>query len=129
MSGCRWYVKALKTEREMFTRRMILCNLVTPKRCDVDCGLGQECQWIDGEEMCVCSEESCRRENLLSTVVNQQSICASNNMTFESECAMAAWKCMHQQSALYKKYDGQCQSKRSSRSSMIFIVRCIARGL
>ena len=64
--------------------------------------------------MCVCSPDSCRTANVLSTVVNQQAICASNNVTFESECAMAAWKCIHQQSALYKKYDGQCQSKANS---------------
>jgi hypothetical protein len=80
---------------------------VVPERCDVDCGLGQECQWLQGEEMCVCSESSCS-----SSKIKQQSICASNNMTFKSECAMEAWKCINQQSALYKKYDGECQSKR-----------------
>ena len=83
---------------------------VTPKRCDVDCGLGQECQWINGEEMCVCSEESCLRTN-----ADHQPLCASNNMTFTSECAMEAWKCMNQQSGLYKKYDGECQSTKHAR--------------
>ncbi|CAM4775730.1 unnamed protein product [Rotaria magnacalcarata] len=80
----------------------------TPKRCDIDCGLGQECQWINGEEMCVCSEESCTSSNSLSSQYNQP-LCASNNITYTSECAMAAWKCLKQQSGLYKKYDGECQ--------------------
>ncbi|CAF2759398.1 unnamed protein product [Rotaria sp. Silwood2] len=82
---------------------------IAPKRCDVDCGLGQECQWINGEEMCICSEESCASSDSLSSKYNQQPLCASNNMTFSSECAMAAWKCLKQQSSLYKKYDGECQ--------------------
>lgn len=60
--------------------------------------------------MCVCSEESCNSGDPLSPQYNQP-LCASNNMTFSSECAMAAWKCLKQQSALYKKYDGECQSK------------------
>jgi hypothetical protein len=76
--------------------------IVSRKRCDANCGLGQECQLINGEEMCVCSEESCKNE--------QQPLCASNNMTFSSECAMQAWKCIYQESGLYKRYDGQCQS-------------------
>jgi hypothetical protein len=79
---------------------------VTPKQCDVDCGLGQECQWLNGEEMCVCSEASCTSSD--KTI--QQSLCASNNMTFSSECAMEAWKCFNHYSGLYKKYDGECQS-------------------
>jgi hypothetical protein len=79
--------------------------IVSRKRCDVDCGLGQECQWINGEEMCVCSEESC-----LLNEHNQQPLCASNNMTFNSECSMQAWKCIHQETGLYKRYDGRCQS-------------------
>ncbi|CAF4006303.1 unnamed protein product [Adineta steineri] len=78
---------------------------VLPKRCDADCGLGQECQYINGEEMCVCSEESCTS----STKTNQQSLCASNNMTFQSKCLMEAWKCSNHQSALYVKYEGECQ--------------------
>lgn len=85
--------------------------LVTPKRCNVDCGLGQECQWINGEEMCVCSEESCRSTDLYGELADEKPICASNNMTFRSECQMAAWKCRNHQSTLYKKYDGECQSK------------------
>ena len=76
------------------------------KRCHADCGLGQECQWIDGEEMCVCSPDSC-----LSADRDDRPVCASNNMTFASSCAMAAWKCLQQQSALYTKYDGECQSE------------------
>ncbi|CAF0822784.1 unnamed protein product [Rotaria sp. Silwood1] len=80
-----------------------------PKRCDFDCGLGQECQWINGEEMCVCSEESCTSLDSLSSKIEQHSLCASNNMTFSSECSMEAWKCFNRQSALYKKYDGECQ--------------------
>ena len=87
-----------------------LIDLVTPKRCDVDCGLGQECQWISGEEMCVCSEESCHENNS-----PRRPLCASNNMTFSSECVMEAWKCTRQQSGLYKKYDGECQSKSQER--------------
>jgi len=78
---------------------------VKPKRCDIDCGLGQECQWIDGIEMCVCSEEACH-----TSKHQHQPLCASNNMTFSSECSMEAWKCFNRQSGLYKKYDGQCQS-------------------
>ncbi|CAF3490311.1 unnamed protein product [Adineta steineri] len=81
----------------------------TPKRCNVDCGLGQECQVIDNEEMCVCSEESCFSTDSSSSKYNQQPLCASNNMTFSSQCLMEAWKCMKQQSGLYKKYDGECQ--------------------
>ncbi|CAF1438186.1 unnamed protein product [Rotaria magnacalcarata] len=77
---------------------------VLPKACDFDCGLGQECQWINGKEMCVCSEASC-----ISSNIEQQPVCGSNNMTFNTECAMEAWKCSNQQSALYKKYDGECQ--------------------
>jgi len=76
---------------------------VSQKQCDIDCGLGQECQRNNGEEMCVCSEASC--------ITSNSSICASNNMTFSSECAMEAWKCMNKESGLYKKYDGECQSK------------------
>lgn len=96
-------------KRELLTYRFRF--LAAPRRCDVDCGLGQTCQWINGEEMCVCSEESCRATDSSSSLTDAQPICASNNMTFRSECAMAAWKCINQQSALYKKYDGQCQSK------------------
>ncbi len=84
---------------------------VSPKRCDIDCGLGQECQWIDGVEMCVCSEASCTSVDAPLTEQYQQPLCASNNMTFRSECAMEAWKCLNQESGLYKKYDGECQSK------------------
>jgi hypothetical protein len=62
--------------------------------------------------MCVCSEESCRKSDSLSSKSNYQPLCASNNMTFSSECAMEAWKCVQQQSGLYKKYDGECQSKK-----------------
>jgi hypothetical protein len=62
--------------------------------------------------MCVCSEESCSSTDVLLSKYNKQSLCASNNMTFTSECAMAAWKCIQQQSGLYKKYDGECQSKK-----------------
>jgi hypothetical protein len=80
--------------------------IVSPKRCAVDCGMGQECQWINGQEMCVCSEASCS-----SSDPYQQSLCASNNMTFRSECAMEAWKCSNHRSALYKKYDGECRRK------------------
>ncbi|CAF0867726.1 unnamed protein product [Adineta ricciae] len=80
-----------------------------PKRCDVDCGLGQECQWINDEEMCVCSAESCTATDSTSSKKHNQPLCASNNVTFSSECAMEAWKCMNHQSALYKKYDGECQ--------------------
>lgn len=76
-----------------------------PKRCDFNCGLGQECQLIGGEEMCVCSEEACN-----SSSIEKHSLCASNNMTFSSECAMEAWKCFNYRSALYKKYDGVCRS-------------------
>ena len=86
-------------------RELLNRIIVTQKKCDVDCGLGQECHWIDGEEMCVCSEESCPLNEQ-----HQQPVCASNNMTFDSECAMEAWKCVHQQTGLYKRYDGQCQS-------------------
>jgi len=75
------------------------------KRCDIDCGLGQECQWIDGEEMCICSESSCQEDNL-----RNEPVCASNNMTFASKCAMEAWKCLNSRSGLYIKYHGQCQS-------------------
>ena len=77
----------------------------------MDCGLGQECQWINGEEMCVCSTESCSSTDLSSSKYKKQPLCASNNMTFDSECHLAAYKCFQQQSALYKKYDGACQSK------------------
>ncbi|UJR10291.1 hypothetical protein I4U23_014497 [Adineta vaga] len=78
---------------------------VLPKRCDIDCGLGQECQLINEEAMCVCSEASC----ISSDSFDQQPICASNNMTFKSECHMRAWACSQHQSALYKRYDGECQ--------------------
>lgn len=91
---------------------LIYYVIVAPKRCDVDCGLGQECQWINGEEMCVCSEESCNSVDSLTSKYKSQPLCASNNMTFSSECTMAAWKCLKQQSGLYKKYDGECQSKK-----------------
>ncbi len=91
--------------------------IVSPKRCAVDCGLGQECQWINGEEMCVCSEESCITSDSLLSKFNHQPLCASNNMTFSSECAMAVWKCMQQQSGLYKKYDGECQSKKRKKKA------------
>lgn len=74
------------------------------ERCDADCGLGQECRWIGGEEMCICSEESCQEANL-----RNEPVCASNNMTFASKCAMEAWKCSNSQSGLYIKYHGQCQ--------------------
>jgi hypothetical protein len=80
--------------------------IVSRKRCNIDCGLGQECQWIDGEEMCVCSDE----ESCLLNEQQQEPVCASNNMTFTSECAMNIWKCIHQETGLYKRYDGQCQS-------------------
>ncbi len=83
---------------------------MTPKRCNIDCGLGQECQWLNGEEMCVCSEASCISSDSLLSETNSKPLCASNNMTFSSECTMAAWKCFNQQSGLYKKYDGECQS-------------------
>jgi hypothetical protein len=61
--------------------------------------------------MCVCSEASCISSNSSLTKIDQQPLCASNNMTFSSECAMEAWKCFNRRSALYKKYDGECQSK------------------
>ena len=93
--------------------------LDTPKRCDVDCGLGQECQWINDEEMCVCSAESCTATDSTSSKKHNQPLCASNNVTFSSECAMEAWKCMNHQSALYKKYDGECQSKISVKSNSV----------
>lgn len=76
------------------------------KRCQAKCELGQECQWINGEEMCVCSPESCLTSNQ-----DDQPVCAANNMTFTSTCAMEAWKCLNHQSGLYKKYDGECQSE------------------
>ena len=79
--------------------------IVSPKRCDAECRLGEECQWIAGQEMCVCSEASCNSPNS-----HQKPLCASNNMTFRSECTMEAWKCLNGQSALYKKYGGECQS-------------------
>jgi hypothetical protein len=60
--------------------------------------------------MCICSEESCTSSDQLLLKYNKQPLCASNNMTFSSECVMAAWKCLKQQSGLYKKYDGECQS-------------------
>ncbi|CAF0948738.1 unnamed protein product [Rotaria sordida] len=82
---------------------------VLPKLCDFNCGLGQQCQLINNEEMCVCSEASCTSSDSLSSKIEQHPLCASNNMTFSSECAMEAWKCFNQQSALYKKYDGECQ--------------------
>jgi hypothetical protein len=81
--------------------------IATMKQCDVDCGIGQECQWIDGQEMCVCSTEA----SCISSDSDLQPVCASNNATFRSECALEAWKCLNQQSGLYKKYDGECQSK------------------
>ncbi|CAF1114801.1 unnamed protein product [Adineta ricciae] len=75
------------------------------KRCDIDCGIGRECQWIDREATCVCSEAACTSSNTL----DQQPVCASNNQTFRSECHMHAWACANHRSALYKKYDGECQ--------------------
>lgn len=96
---------------------MCLDSLDTVTRCDVDCGLGQACQWINDEEMCVCSPESCPSSTGLSPTVEHQPLCASNNMTFSSACAMEAWKCMNYQSGLYKKYDGVCQSMSSPATS------------
>lgn len=61
--------------------------------------------------MCVCSEESCTSTDSVSPEYNRP-LCASNNMTFTSECAFGAYKCFQQQSGLYKKYDGICQSKK-----------------
>jgi hypothetical protein len=103
--------------------------LVSSKRCDVDCGLGQECQWINGEEMCVCSEASCISSDSLLTKHDQQPLCASNNMTFSSECTMEAWKCLNHQSGLYKKYDGQCQSEYFEILEKIFFFFKLNRGL
>ena len=61
--------------------------------------------------MCVCSQESCAASNSSSSSPKcQTSLCASNNMSFSSECTMEAWKCYNRQSALYKKFDGECQS-------------------
>jgi hypothetical protein len=74
--------------------------------------------------MCVCSEESCITNDSLLSKSNHQPLCASNNMTFNSECAMAVWKCMQQQSGLYKKYDGECQSKKKKNIQMINQLKC-----
>jgi hypothetical protein len=97
-----------------FSLRTYRHFLAKNKRCNADCGLGQECHWINGEEMCVCSPESCTTLDSSGNTLEQQSLCASNNMTFNSPCSMEAWKCLNHQSALYKKYDGQCQSKFTS---------------
>ena len=110
---------------------------MSPKRCDYDCGLGQECQWINGRKMCVCSDASCSSSDSLSTTIDQIPLCASNNMTFSSECAMEAWKCFNRRSALYKKYDGECQSKhfilatnkRNLISFLVFFCFLLDRGL
>ena len=102
-------------ERKLFMGVMLkkrkvffLFSLETAKLCDAECDLGQQCQWVDGEEMCVCSRESCSSSSVSD--VDRKPICASNNMTFSSLCEMEAWKCLNYRSSLYKKYDGECQS-------------------
>ncbi|CAF1238762.1 unnamed protein product [Didymodactylos carnosus] len=81
------------------------CREVTviEKPCDLECGVGRECRTIYDEDQCVC------KDNCNDLSDKSQPLCASNNLTFKSECAMEVWKCENEYSALYKKYDGECQ--------------------